>query len=127
MLSCRSRDDIASTTSISTPITLVVNGQWTTSNQDINQFGDTQVPFIFSNGNFAAVYPQATKNDANATDLLRRFCDNVGVPANLKVNMAATFTGRHTDFQWAINKYGIKLTFAKPYRHNQLQQVDITI
>ena len=83
--------------------------------------------FIFSNGNFAAVYPQATKNDADATDSLRRFCDDVGVPANLKVDMAATFTGRHTDFQRAINKYGIKLTFAEPYRHNQLQQVDVAI
>jgi len=65
--------------------------------------------FIISNGNFAAVYPQAIKNDADATDSLRRFCDEVGDPANLKVDMAATFTGRpHTDFQRAVNKYGIK-------------------
>lgn len=81
--------------------------------------------FVISNGNLAAVYPQATKGDADATDSLRRFCDKIGVPAHLKVDMAASFTGRHTDFQRAINKYGIKLTFAEPYRHNQLQQVDV--
>jgi hypothetical protein len=83
--------------------------------------------FIFSNGNFAAVFPQATKNDHDVTDSLRRFCDEVRVPANLKVDMAATFTGRHTDFQKAVNEYGIKITFAEPYRHNQLQQVDVAI
>jgi hypothetical protein len=55
--------------------------------------------FIISNGNLAAVFPQPTKNDLDATDSLCRFCDEIGVPANLKVDMAATFHGRHTDFQ----------------------------
>jgi hypothetical protein len=82
---------------------------------------------IFSNGILAAVYPQATKNNTDATDSLHRFCNEIEVPANLKVDMATTFTGRHTDFQQAINKYGIKLTFAEPYRHNQLQQVNVAI
>jgi hypothetical protein len=26
-----------------------------------------------------------------------------------------------------VRKYGIKVTFAEPYRHNQLQQVDVAI
>ncbi len=69
----------------------------------------------------------ATKNNVDATDSLRRFCNEVGVPANLKVDMAATFTRRHTDFNQAIKKYGIKVTFAEPYCHNQLQQVDVAI
>ena len=49
--------------------------------------------FIISNGNLAAVFPQPTKNDIDATDSLRQFCDEIGVPANLKVDMAATFHG----------------------------------
>ncbi len=84
--------------------------------------------FIFSNGNFAAVYPTRTKNDDDAAESLRRLCDEVGVPANLKSDMAASFfTGPHTDFQKAIRKYGIKMTFNEPYCHNQLQQVDVAI
>ena len=83
--------------------------------------------FVFSNGNLSATYPTATKNDDDATESLRRFCDEIGVPANLKSDMAGTFTGRHTDFQKAIRKYGIKMTFSEPHRHNQLQQVDGTI
>jgi hypothetical protein len=83
--------------------------------------------FVISNGNFVAVLPQATKNDADATASLCCFCDENGVPANLKVDMAATFTGRHTDFMKPIKKYGIKVTFAEPYCHNQLQQVDVAI
>ena len=83
--------------------------------------------FVFSNGNLAATYPTLTKNDADATESLRRFCDEIGIPANLKSDMAATFVGPHTDFQRAIRKYGIKMTFCEPYRHNQLQQVDVAI
>jgi hypothetical protein len=68
--------------------------------------------FVLSNSNLAATYPTPTKNDKDASESLCRFCDKIDVPANLKSDMAATFTGRHTDFQTAIQKYGIKMTFS---------------
>jgi hypothetical protein len=37
------------------------------------------------------------------------------------------FFGRHTDFQRLVQQLGINLTYAEPYRHNQLQQVDVAI
>ncbi len=41
--------------------------------------------------------------------------------------MAAAFVGQHTDFQRLVQQLGINLTYAKPYRHNQLQLVDVAI
>ncbi len=82
---------------------------------------------VISNGNLVAVYPTASKADNDATESLRRFTEEIGIPANLKCDMAATFVGRHTDFQRLVQKLNINLTYAEPYRHNQLQQVDVAI
>ena len=60
-------------------------------------------------------------------ELLQRFTDDVGVPANLKCDLASAFTGRHTDFQRLVQKLGINITYAEPHQHNQLQQVDVAI
>jgi hypothetical protein len=82
---------------------------------------------VISNGNFVAVYPTASKNDLDSTKLLRRFTKEIGIPANLKCDMAAAFVGRHTDFQRFVQKMNINITYAEPYRHNQLQQIDEAI
>jgi hypothetical protein len=72
-------------------------------------------------------YPTASKGGLDSTESLRHFTEEIGIPANLKCDMAAAFVGRHTDFQWLVQQLGINLTYAKPYRHNQLQQVDVAI
>ncbi len=77
--------------------------------------------------NLAAIYPTASKGDLDSTESLRHFTEEIGIPANLKCNMAAAFVGRHTDFQRLVQRLGINLTYAEPYRHNQLQQVDVAI
>ena len=82
---------------------------------------------IFTNGSLVMVYPTKTKNDDDCTDSLRRLTEDVGIPAKLKSDMAATFKGQHTDFQALVRKLGINMTFAEPYRHNQIQSVDIAI
>ena len=41
--------------------------------------------------------------------------------------MAAAFVGRHTDFQQFVQKMNINLTYAEPYCHDQLQQIDVAI
>jgi hypothetical protein len=48
---------------------------------------------VISNGNFVAVYPTASKGDQDSTESLRRFTEDVGIPANLKVDMATAFVG----------------------------------
>ena len=82
---------------------------------------------VISNGNFVAVYPTASKGNQDSTESLRRFTEDVGIPANLKVDMVSAFVGRHTDFQRLAQRLGINMTYAEPYRHNQLQQVDVAI
>lgn len=82
---------------------------------------------MFTNGNLVMVYPTKTKNDDDSTDALRRSSENMGIPAKLKSDMAAAFVGQHTDFQKLIRKLGINMTFAEPYRHNQIQSVDVAI
>jgi hypothetical protein len=54
---------------------------------------------IFTNGNIVMVYPTHTKNDSDSTESLRRLTEDLGIPANLKSDMAASFVGQHTDFQ----------------------------
>ncbi len=75
----------------------------------------------------AAIYTSASKGDLDSTESLRHFTEEIGIPANLKYDMAAAFVGRHTDFQRLVQRLGINLTYAEPYRHNQLQQVDVAI
>jgi hypothetical protein len=82
---------------------------------------------VMLNGNLAAIYPTASKRDLDSTESLRHFTEEIGIPANLKCNMAAAFVGQHTDFQRPVQRLGINLTYAEPYRHNQLQQVDVAI
>jgi len=82
---------------------------------------------VISNGNLGAVYPTPTKNDRDSTESLRYFTEEIGIPANLKCVMASAFVGRHTDFQRLVQKLGINMTYAEPYPHSQLQQVDIAI
>lgn len=82
---------------------------------------------VFTNGNIVMVYPTHTKNDSDSTESLRRLTEDLGIPANLKSDMAASFAGQHTDFQRLVRKLGINMTYSEPHRHNQLQQVDVAI
>jgi hypothetical protein len=78
-----------------------------------------------------AIWQRYTPLHPKGTLILLNLCDvsqkKIGIPANLECNMAAAFVGRHTDFQRLVQRLGINLTYAKPYRHNQLQQVDVAI
>ena len=54
---------------------------------------------IFTNGNIVMVYQTHMKNDSDSTESFRRLTEDLGIPANLKSDMAASFVGQHTDFQ----------------------------
>lgn len=71
--------------------------------------------------------PQNSKNGDNAAKSLRRMCTEIGIPVNLKSDLASSFTGRNTAFMQTIQKYGINITFSEKDCHNQLQQVDLAI
>ena len=82
---------------------------------------------LITNGNLVMVYPTKTKNDDNCTESLRRMSEEIGIPAHLKSDMALSFVGHNTDFQRLLRKLQINMTNSEPYRHNQLQSVDVAI
>ena len=106
-----------------------LNGHWTIDHMEskYKSIRGHTGSIVISNGNLVAVYPTQSKGDRESTESLRQFTEDIGIPANLKCDMAAAFVGRHTDFQRLVHKLGINLTYAEPHRHNQLQQVDVAI
>ncbi len=106
-----------------------LSGNWTMDHLESKYISIRQHTgsMVFSDGNFVAVYPCKTKNDEDSTEALRRFTEDYGVPAKLKSDMAPNFVGHRTRFQALVQKLGINMTFSEPYRHNQLQQVDVAM
>jgi len=106
-----------------------LGGRWTLDHMEskVRSLRQHTGAFVFSNGNFVAVYPTNSKSGAHAAEALRRFSTEVGIPMRLKSDLASSFTGEHTDFICLIRKYNITLTYSEAHRHNQLQQVDIAI
>jgi hypothetical protein len=49
---------------------------------------------VFLNGNLVMVYPTATKNEEDSTESLRQYTKDIGIPANLKTDMATAFVER---------------------------------
>ncbi|KAL7523585.1 hypothetical protein ACHAWF_000580 [Thalassiosira exigua] len=74
--------------------------------------------FVISNGSFTEVYLQPDHKSSSAADSLRRFCDDIGVPVNLKTDRAKEFVERMTDFMKLVRKRHIKMTYAEPERKN---------
>jgi hypothetical protein len=106
-----------------------LGGNWTLDHMEskVRSLRGHTGSFVFSNGNLVTTYPTNSKSGAAAAEGLRRFCSEIGIPMRLKSDMAASFTGQHTDFLNLIRKYNINLTYSEPHRHNQLQQVDVAI
>ena len=80
--------------------------------------------FEFTNENFTDVYPKEKHTRTMAGDALQEFCDDVGIPEQLKVDRAPAFCGRNSDFLAATKKNRIQLTFTEPERVNQIWKVD---
>ena len=78
-----------------------LGGNWTLDHVEsaIQSIRGNTGAFAFTNGNLVAIYPTPTKSDQDATESLRRFTEEIGIPANLKCDMASAFVGRHTSFQ----------------------------
>ena len=76
--------------------------------------------FVISNGSFTEVYPQPDHKSSSTADSLQRFCDDVGVPINLKTDRAKEFVDRMTYFRKLVKKRHINMTYAEPERKNQI-------
>jgi hypothetical protein len=73
--------------------------------------------FIFTTGNFTKVYP--VESTAKAGEVLAEFARDVGIPTDLRADLASYFSGRHTEFVKEAKRLRVKLTYAEKGRHNQ--------
>ena len=56
--------------------------------------------FVYTNGKFTKVYPVSTQ--AKVAETLTDFSDDVGIPSDLRVDLAPEMEGRHTAFQQEV-------------------------
>jgi hypothetical protein len=73
--------------------------------------------FVFTTGNFTKVYPVVST--AQAGEVLAEFARDVGVPTDIRTDLASYFTGRDTDFMREVRRLRIKVKYAEKGRHNQ--------
>lgn len=97
---------------------------WVTSNtQSIH--GDTGA-FYIGDGRYINCYPKNRHTSQEAANALSAFCIDVGTPGRLKVDSAAEFTGKDSEF-WRKGKHlGIDVTYGEPDRH-EIGPIDVTI
>jgi hypothetical protein len=71
-----------------------LQGQWYCDwlSSGVRSLGQSTGAFIFTNGRFTEVYPKDRHTHGNAADALNEFIDDVGIPVNLRTDMAPEFT-----------------------------------
>ena len=67
-----------------------LDGRWSMDHihSDVLSLRQNKGAFIISNGEFTKPYPRPTKDGTDAAKSLQAFCDEVGVPVNLKTDLA---------------------------------------
>jgi hypothetical protein len=73
--------------------------------------------FVFTTGAFTKVY--TVKSTAEAGVALSDFVRDVGVPTDIRTDLASYFTGHNTNFVKETKRLHIKVTYAEKGRHNQ--------
>eukprot|EP00804_Cyclotella_cryptica_P025225 CCRYP_010329-RA/>CCRYP_010329-RA protein AED:0.44 eAED:0.44 QI:0/0/0/1/0/0/2/0/190 len=66
---------------------------------------------VFTNGHYTEVYRKESHTRTSATEALNEFIQEVGIPVNLRVDMASEFTGRNSEFVRLAKKRSIRLTY----------------
>lgn len=74
---------------------------------------------VFTNGKVTKVYPLPSTSSLNLTNSLQDFADDVGIPALIHSDLAASVEGRHTDFQKLVRKLRTRMKYTESGRSNQ--------
>ena len=54
--------------------------------------------FVFTNGRYTKVYPKESHTHASAAEALDEFTQDVGIPFDLRADIASEFMGRNSEF-----------------------------
>jgi hypothetical protein len=73
--------------------------------------------FVYTTGTFTKVYP--VSSTAKAGETLSEFVRDVGVPTDIRTDLASYFTGNDTAFVKETKRLHIKVTYAEKGRHIQ--------
>jgi hypothetical protein len=73
--------------------------------------------FVYTTGSFTKVYPVIGTGKAGET--LAEFARDVGVPTDLRADLAGYFTGNDSEFVKETKRLKIKVTYAEKGRHRQ--------
>ena len=81
--------------------------------------------FVYTGGGFTVVYPVSSTSKAGET--LAEFARDVGIPSDLRADLASYFVGRETHFVKEAKRLRIKLTYAEKGRHEQNYAAELEI
>jgi hypothetical protein len=83
----------------------------------VKSLGQNTGAFVFTTGMFTKVYP--VSSTAKAGEALSEFVKDIGVPTDIRTDLATYFTGRDTDFVKETKRLHIRVTYAEKGRHIQ--------
>jgi hypothetical protein len=83
----------------------------------VRSLGQNTGAFVFTTGAFTKVIPATST--AKAGEALSEFVKDVGVPTDIRTDLATYFTGRDTEFVKETKRLHIRVTYAEKGRHNQ--------
>jgi hypothetical protein len=81
--------------------------------------------WVYTSGKFTAVYPVDSRTKVSQT--LTDFADDVGIPGDLRADLAEELEGRHTNFQKEVKRLRIKMTYSEKGRSNQNHAAEFEI
>ena len=78
--------------------------------------------WLYTTGKFTLFYPCGSRREAG--DTLRRFANNVGIPDQVRSDLAPELTGKNTEFQAQAKRLGIDVAHSESERSNQNHAAD---
>jgi hypothetical protein len=83
----------------------------------VKSLGQKMGAYVFTTGAFTKVI--LATSTAKAGEALSEFVMDVGVPTDIRTDLATYFTGRETEFVKETKRLHIRVTYAEKGRHNQ--------
>ena len=81
--------------------------------------------WVITNGSFTEVYPVDHRN--KVAEALTDFAQDVGIPTDLRCDLAPEVTGRHTKFQEEVRRLKVRMTYSETGRSNQNHKAELEI
>ena len=104
-----------------------LGGQWYMDHlmSKVVSLGGNNGAWVYTNGRYTKTVPTDSRRKAGAT--LTEFSEDVGIPADMRADLAPELTGKHTDFQKEVRRLRMKMTWSEADRKNQNHRAELEI